>query len=61
VCVGSLKYLDLSTKVKVEGPLLQECTKSKTQITRGYLKVSARSARRIPFGGLSLQVRAREG
>jgi hypothetical protein len=39
----------------------KRCTESKTQITRGYLKIIARSACRDPFGSLEFASESSEG
>jgi hypothetical protein len=39
----------------------KRCTESKAQITRGYLKITTRSACRDPFGSLELTSESSEG
>jgi hypothetical protein len=38
--------------VKVEGLLLQECTRSNTQLTRGCLNIFCKECEQDPFGKL---------
>jgi hypothetical protein len=62
---GVCKPIEALDVINPEGSLkdhyCKECAGSKTQITRGYLKVFTRSVSRIPFGSLSLQEKDQEG